>query len=159
MGLPACPSLVCPNSSWSSGEGKLGEFPKNVYSPRSHRGQGTGEGSLSGRGTEYGHLRGAPKMGAGAWGDFPQELQQLRSSCLTKPNLPDRVSRGRHLPRTNPRELRGEAGTRSPDKCLVQAEGPTASFQGCLVGNGDQLLRTFEPQEPSLPPQGSIGGC
>lgn len=66
---------------------------------------------------------------------------------------------GSTSPELTPRELKGEAGTRSPDKCLVQAEGcTTTSFQGCLVGNGDQLLRTFEPQEPSLPPQGSMGG-
>lgn len=113
MGLPACPSLVCPNSSWSSGEGKLGEFPKNVYSPRSHSG-GTGEGSLSGRDTEYGHLRGAPTVRTGAWGDFPQELQQLCSSYLTKPNLPDRVSRGLHLPRTNPQRNEGGSWDKEP---------------------------------------------
>lgn len=72
-------------------------------------------------------------MGAGTWGDFPQELKKiLFSSYLTKPNLPDRVSRGLHLPRRNPQITEEvEAGTGSPDECLAQAEGCVTSFRVC----------------------------
>lgn len=143
MGLPACPSLVYPNSSWSSGAEAGGQLPKNVYSLRSHSGPALEGEGLSGRNTEQGHLRGAQKWEPGPGRTSLKE--GLRSSYLTKPNLPDRVGGGLHLPRTNPQGAEeGKPGTRGPDMCLV--------------GNGGGLLHTSEPQGSPCPLKAAWGG-
>lgn len=137
---------MCPTSSSSPGEGSLGEcLPKKVSSPGSHSG-GTGEGEgLSGRDTECGHLRGAPRVGAGAWDGLPQE--ELKNSILSflpqpEPSLPDKGSKGLtrpRIPESTLRELGGVGAMRGESLDEVSCTGRgrqhhQLSQWGCVFG-------------------------
>lgn len=108
-------------------------------------------GCLSGRGTERGHLKAAPRMGAGGMGCMPQELKNSILPFLPQPepNPPDRGSED-SLPQNQPsgsREGKGGTAGRALTKCLDQ-EGEAAPpalpvevhFGGKKGGGGPSYL-------------------
>lgn len=145
------------------GKGGWGTVYKESLQPWEPRG-GTGEGCLSGRDTECGCLKGAPRMGAGAWDGCPQNQKNSILPFLPqlKPNLPDRGSKGLSSPELALRELGGVGRTtgESPDKvsCTGRGGSTTSSPSGGAFwwegGRWGPLIPVSQrsPQSPPCPP-------
>lgn len=147
MGLPDCPSLVCPNSSWSSGEWRLGDSYQRMYTAL-----GATVGALErGRPVWKHGLRGAPKVGAGAWGDLPQE--QLFSSYLSqRQTFQTGSAEDSTSPEVTPRELRRRKPGQGALSSVLHGRRLSHRLSGmCLIGKVGGLLHTFEPQSPPWP--------